>query len=180
MNLFEIDNHVVTFSPEALTIAPFKALWTRDKSKNKKRAIEELSFVFFMCDFNSVYSTFGDGEKVKLITEDVITIKDWTPDSKVQEAIDKFKELQTTPSMKLLSSAQKALTKLEEYFEEVDLLEEDEKGKLKHDVTKLTRAIESAGKLNDSIKKLQDAVKKEQADGGALRGGGEIGGFEDE
>jgi hypothetical protein len=180
MNLFEVDNNVVSFAPEALTIKAFKALWDRDKSKNKKRAVEELSFVFFMCDFNSVYSTFPNGEKEELIKEDIITIKDWKQDKKVEEAIEKFKSLQETISMKLLASARLALGKLEEYFEEVDLLEEDDKGKLKHDVTKLTRAIESAGKLNKALKELEDSVKKEQSEAGALRGGGTKSAFEDE
>lgn len=179
MDLLQLDNFKLTIRPEALTIGAFKSLWDRDKTKSKKKAIEELSYVYYTADYKSVYSSYSKGEKEREIVNDVITIPNWKPDAQVAEAIEKYQELQMTPSMRLLEGVRQAIRKIEEYFEEVDLLEEDEKGKLKHDVAKLTRTIESAGKMTESLKTLEDRVKKEQSEEGALRAGRVKGAFED-
>lgn len=179
MDLFELDNFKIKPTPQALTIGAFKALWDRDKSKGKKRAIEEFAYVYFVADYKSVYSSYAKGEKEGEVIKDIITIPNWKPDKLVAEAIERYEELQQTPSMRLLQSVRNSIRKLEEYFDEVDLLEEDEKGKLKHDVTKLTRAINDASKMTESLKNLEDRVKKEQTEEGALRAGRVKGAFED-
>ena len=56
MNLFEMNNGVLQIQPEAYALEPFKALWTRDKTKNKDNAIKELSFIYFMVDFTSDFA----------------------------------------------------------------------------------------------------------------------------
>lgn len=179
MDLFQLDNFKLTISPEALSIGAFKALWDRDKSKNKNKAIQELSYIYFTSDYKSVYSSYTKGEKETEIIKDVITIPNWKPDELVVKAIERYEELQKTPSMRLLEGVRQAIRKMIEYFEDVDLLEEDEKGKLKHDVSKVVRAIESSGKITESLKALEDRVKKEQSEEGALRAGRSKGAFED-
>ena len=53
MNLFELENNVVTFSPQALLIAPFKEIWDKDKSKGKEDAALKLAFIYYMSDERS-------------------------------------------------------------------------------------------------------------------------------
>ena len=53
MNLFELGNNVVTFSPQALLIAPFKEIWDKDKSKGKEDATLKLAFIYYMADERS-------------------------------------------------------------------------------------------------------------------------------
>ena len=55
IKLFKYEGYTVTIEPEALMLAPFKALWKRDKSRDKSRAMQELAFIYFMGDPRSDY-----------------------------------------------------------------------------------------------------------------------------
>lgn len=39
MKLFKYEGYNITIEPEALLLKPFKKIWDRDRSKEKKRAI---------------------------------------------------------------------------------------------------------------------------------------------
>ena len=73
MNLFGLDNGRVTYTPEALTIKEFKDLWDRDKSAHKEMAVEDLSYVFYMTDYKSVYMSYDVNAREQKIIQDVIT-----------------------------------------------------------------------------------------------------------
>jgi len=53
MNLFEIENNVVTYSPQALMLEPFKKIWEEDKSEDKIQANLVMSYVYYMADERS-------------------------------------------------------------------------------------------------------------------------------
>ena len=102
-------------SPYALTIPEFSKLTTN-----------ELSFVYFFVDHRSSYAAYEQDERQEILTKDLkITI---TP--KLKGAIDKYKTLSETHAIKLLKSARISVTKLEKYFENIDLTEMDENGRL--------------------------------------------------
>ena len=46
MNLFEIVNNNVTFSPQALLVKPFKEIWDKDETEDKSLAKRELSYIY--------------------------------------------------------------------------------------------------------------------------------------
>lgn len=171
MQLFNLDNNRVTFSPEALTIKAFKDLWDRDSSKHKEFATEELSYVFFMSDYKSVYLSYDAEARQQKIIRDVITKKNWQPDDKIKAAIQKYEELQYTPSMALLKDAESALDKIRWYFKNVDVTTDVE-----GTITKtLIANVEKLGGVIKGLSALRDLVDKEMSEAQRVRGSGKLG-----
>ena len=56
-----VDNKI-EFEAELLVVKEFKALWDRDKSKNKERAFRDFTFIWFMLsqDSDNNYNTIID------------------------------------------------------------------------------------------------------------------------
>jgi hypothetical protein len=47
MKLIKLENYTITIEPEALLIKTFKAVWDRDTSTDKNKALQELGFIYF-------------------------------------------------------------------------------------------------------------------------------------
>jgi hypothetical protein len=171
MNLFTLDNQRVTISPEALTVKEFKTIWDRDTSKHKEYAVEDLSYVFFMSDYRSAYLAYDADARENRITKDVITKKGWKPDDKIKSAIEKYSELQETPSMGLLKDAECALDKIRYYFKNVDVTQD-----LEGSITKtLIANVEKLGGVIKGLSSLREMVDKEISESKRVRGSGTLG-----
>lgn len=178
MQLFEIVNNEVTFSPQALELKPFKALWERDKNKNKKEAIAELSFVYFFSDYKSIYANIVEEEERALEIYNALEMKQ-LPDNLVYDACNFYKERQHTISMELLRSARRAIKKIEKYFDEVDFTETNEKGQLKHDISKAANLLGNIAKITQNLSQLEEQVQKEIEESSNMKGNRQKNLFED-
>lgn len=169
MQLFEFVNNRVTFAPQALEIKVFKALWDRDTSKKKEKANAELAFIYFYADYKSIYADIiDDEERAHEIYKTLSMVE--LPDTKVYEGCDYYMERQNTISMGLLRSARKAVKKIEDYFNEVDFTEVNEKGMLKHDITKGANLLGNIAKITQNLASLEDQVQKELEETGDMKG----------
>ena len=177
-SLFELKNNSVSFAPQALLIKEFRVLWERDKSKLKEMAILELGFVYFKCDFRSIYRNYFEDEKDEKIIGDLFKGK-WKPDKEVIAACNRYTELCKTKSMRLVENAWKAVDELSSYYTMVKLNELDDRGKPVHDANKLQSNIEKLPKLISSMAEAENAVKREMDLSAGLRGGKEKSIFED-
>jgi len=117
-------------------------------------------------------------EKELLIKEDIFKNKDWKPDKEIEEAKKVYTRLQITPSMRMLQSAKIAIEKVAEWFENVDLEEEDTFGKLKYSANDVSRNLKEIGNIVKSLNNLEKQVRLELEETNA-RGNNEIGYFED-
>jgi hypothetical protein len=182
MNLFEIKNNKLVFSAEAIAIAPFKVLYDKDKTKTKEVATAELAAIYYFVDYKSDFSNILE-ETAKL--KEIISIlpdlgKDWKPYIEWNLAVDFYKKMQETPSMKLINSAKSAIGKLEKFFNTVDLMQVDKSGKPKYSPKQLGDTIAMMPKLIDSISALEEKIKKEiEQKNNKLRGGRDKGAFAD-
>jgi hypothetical protein len=181
MNLFEIKEDQVTFSPQALSLSPFRKIWDKDKSKSKAKAIATLSAVYYFADYKSDFAEILDTqEKIEAIKSVIVGMpKDWEPDADFNNAVTFYKDRQQTVTTKLLDDARYAVSKVSTYLREVDLTETDSNGKLIHDAKKIADTIGNLSKITESMKKLEDAVKKEIQHKDSLRGGHTKATFED-
>lgn len=177
MDLFYMENGVVTWLPQTLAIKEFKAVWT--KNRNKDMAFKELSYIFFMEDLRSPFRNYSEEEKEGKVV-DAVFYEGWKPDAKVKAARDVYAELMQTRSMKLLKSAWNNLDDLSKFINTIDYNERDTNDKYINDISKVRGTIESLPKLVAALKKLEDEVKKEVEESGSLRGGREKGMFEDD
>ena len=184
MGLLIIKNNVPKPSPETLTIPEFRALWSRDNHKHKTAAVEDISYVYHMMDWQSPYRAYSPEERGAVIIKDLIVTRPrWKEDALVKAAMVKYDEMQMTPTLRFLQSIQKAMEEMIKYFNNVnfDPEKKDDDGK-KVPVSNIKNVMESvtkaAGTLK-TIKELTDRVKAEQDTVENIRGGGTIGLFED-
>ena len=180
MKAFDIQGDQVTFTAEFLAVPEFKALWNRDRTKGKSRAIKELSYVTFLCD-NTIYNPYaGYSEDIRneTLVEDFIREEGWKPDKLTQEAVKKLRSLLETTSSRLLRSSRIAADKLAVYFETIDFSLLDDNGKPVYSARELATNLGAVGNIVKSLKALEEQVRKEQLDDNIARGGFEIGDFE--
>lgn len=165
MNLFEIVNNVVTFSPQALTIKAFKAIWDADESKDKHLAILEMSYIYYMADDRSDFMYILDLEERE---EEIIKFIDlpekWSGKRKdLIRAIHYYEQLSETTSTRLLKSTRLVIHKISEFLDGIDMDERDEKTKKPiHDISKITSAVEKIPKLVRAINEIEKEVIKEK------------------
>lgn len=180
MELFELKNGVLTFSPVALSLEPFRVIWDRDKTKSKFTAILELSYVYYFADYKSDFIDIVDPEERQNEIINVVFPKSkWKPDSVIQVAIDFYRERSETITTKLLDNAMLGVHKISTYLSTVDLTETDDRGKPIHDAKKVADTIGALDKLVDSLAKIEEKVKKERQVKEKMRGSTEKKLFED-
>jgi len=179
MRMFILENNYPKPAPETLVIKEFKAVWDRDKSKDKEVAITELAYIYYSSDYKSIYEAFPPDYREEQIIQDIMPKKDWKPDSLVKTACAKYRELQNSLSLRFLDAQKNAMESLIDYFNSVDWEDETSKGQPKYKVTDVTRSAKEAGGIISSLEKLEEKVKKEQAaEESRSRGGGQAGFFE--
>jgi hypothetical protein len=176
--LFDIDKNKIVLNSDILAIPALKVIWDRDKSKVKDKAMKELSYIVFLCDFHSPYKDLKSNDKEELIIQDIFNNKKWKPDNEIKEAIKVYNKLQITPSMRMLQSAKVAIEKVADWFEKVDLEELDSYGKFKYSANDVSRNLKEIGNIVKSINNLEKQVRSELTESNA-RGNNIIGPFEE-
>lgn len=180
MNLFEYKDYNLTYAPQTLELLPFKALWKRDKSYGKKRAVAELSFIYFMCDPKSDFSDITDDDQRRLeIVKNIELPENWKPDAKVKVAMDFYKERSETVTSKLLKNIIMGVEKIGNMFKDIDPYQTDANGKPVHNVSQLITAAAKIPELVNSLKEAQDAINRELEDKSRLKGDRQKAAFED-
>lgn len=164
MNLFEISNNVVTFSPQALLMAPFKKIWDADESEDKMNATLQLAFIYYMADERSDFMHLLDtDERIEEIKLFIDMPDNFTGKSKeIVRAVHFYEKLSITTSTKLLQSTRLILQKISQFLDNVDMEEKDDRGKHIHDITKITSAVEKIPKLIKAINEIEKEVIKEK------------------
>lgn len=181
-NLFQLESGRVQFSPVVILIPEFKRLWKR--ARNKERFNNEIAYIFFISDYNSDYNGYGL-DKERMIAENIMGNEGYKPDKMVLDAIEKYKELQRTPTLSLLQAAYKSLDTIKLYFDNITVkIEDSEEERAKKvkslNITNIITATRQLADVCDSIKKLEDKVLKEEKELAVkIRRGGEIGHFEE-
>lgn len=165
--LFDISKGKVVMNPTSLWIPEFKSIWDRDKTKDKAKAVNEITYVVFMHSFDSPYQAYSYEERPVKLRRDFFD-DTWEPDDLIKKAEKKFLELQDTPSLKLLRSVKDAIEKIEYYFRNAS----------PESATEIIKNAKEMGGLVKSLDALEKQVQKEKLESMSARGGQEIGMFE--
>lgn len=179
MRLINIEGDRIVPTPECLSIPEFHALWKRDRSKFKKVAMQELQYVTFLVDntIHNPYHGYGESMRDELLKEDFFS-KEWYPNKKVIEAVNKYRFLQKTTSSRLVAAAQIAADRLADYYSNVNFLLFNNDGKPKYSAREVQSNLKDLSNTIKSLFALEEQLRKEQLDGNLSRGGFEIGEFE--
>lgn len=165
MNLFEIVNHNVTFSPQALLLKPFKDIWDKDKTKDKKMASKYLAFLYYMADDRSDFMHILDeDERIDEIKKFVDLPASFTGKTKeFIRALHFYKQMSETTSTKLLRSTRGVIQKISKFLDNIDMDERDPRtNKPIHDIGKITASVEKIPKLIKSLNQVEKEVIKEK------------------
>lgn len=170
MKLFKYEGYKITISEEALLLKPFKAIWKRDKSLNKEKALSELGFIYFFCDIRSDYQYIVDEEaRMASIKEGEGMPEDWTPDSVVLEAMQFYSTFKSTSAL-LLEDTRYAVDKLRKLLREIDLTKTDDKGKPIYTLNTITATIKQVPSLVKDLDEAERSIAKEIAQSDKVRG----------
>lgn len=166
MKLFDLVNHQVTISEEAYRLKPFRAIWDKDKTKNKNKALDELAYVFFMEDFKSDFTDIIDEDERRDEVLANLTLEADYKDSKEVTEARKFynEQINNILALSFLRDARYAVNQLRIYFKSIDFTKQDSRGRMIHDPDKLSKVIEKGANLLSTISNLEEMVKKELQD----------------
>lgn len=165
MNIFEIVNYQVTFSPQALLIAPFREIWDLDQSEDKRVASDELAYVYFMCDDRSDHMYILDEqERHNVVVNSLENLdEDWIRPQYIERAMEYYKKYSETTSTRLLRSTRGIVERISGFLDTVDVNERDLKtNKPVFDINKIVTAVEKIPKLVKSINEIEQEVVKEK------------------
>ena len=179
MKLFRYEGYKLHISEEAFVLKPFKEIWNRDKSKNKDKALQELGYIYFMCDPRSDYQYIVDEEdRAKAIKEGEGIDSKWKPDNKVIMAMEFYKTFKPVSAL-LLEDTRVAVDKLRQLLRNIDLTEVDDKGKPIYTLNTVTATIKQIPSLVKDLDEAEKAIAKEIMESDKVRGAQEKSMYED-
>lgn len=166
-------NHKLKISPEALSLSPFKKIWDRDKTRNKDKAIAELSFVWLYCDFESdFFDILDEEEKFSTIKAHIEGLpKSWKKDAIIENAIGFYNEMENnTLSMRLLKDGMISAQKTSAFCRQVDLNKTDKNGKFIYNVKQIAEVTKQIPSIIESLEKTMKLVKDAKSKEAGMRG----------
>lgn len=170
MKLFKFEDYKLVISEEALLIKDFAAIWKRDRTVDKKIALMELGYIYFLVDPRSDYSFILDEtEKSEIIKKQEGLPSKWKPDDLVKSAIDTYKFLTQTTSSLMLHDVRAAMDKLRLYIRDLDLSETDKNDKPKYTLNSYTSALSGMPDLIEKLIKIEKIVHEELEETGRMR-----------
>lgn len=180
VKLFKLEGYNVEVEPEALMLAPFKALWNRDKHKDKRVAMQEFAFLYFMGDPRSDYQYIIDEEeREKEVRKGLGMPATWKKDAAVQRALDFYNSFKPT-SAGLLEDTRVAVDKLRELLRDIDLKAVDDKNKPVYTLNTVTATIKQIPGLVKDLDEAERTLAKDIVAQAKARGSQVKGAFEDE
>lgn len=161
IRLFHNEGYQVEVEPEALLLAPFKVIYSRDKSKGKSLAMQELAYIYYMGDPRSDYQYIIDEEvRSKEIIKGLGMPDKWKPDVKVKHALEFYRSFKPV-SAGLLEDTRVAINKLREMLRSIDLNERDDKNKPVHTLSSITQTIKQIPALVKDLDEAERTLSKD-------------------
>lgn len=187
MRLFKEENFKVVVDVELKLIPEFKALINRDRTSDKKQALKELSYIYFVYDHKSPYFIYPDEERRTRVSADTGLGQDYSPDKKVEDAIVRYLDLGKTPTIQSLTSIREGLLTssrlIDSLRERIDTaLTDPNLEDIDPVVRAVTRMLEISEKLPkaiENISALEEKIRKDESSDTRIKGGGKKGMFED-
>lgn len=179
MKLLKYEGYNLTFEPEILTLKVFKKLFTRDKTKDKSKFLQELGYIYFMLDPRSDYMYITDeDERSKAIIIGEGFSDTWKVDSILQDAMDYYKSFRPTSAL-LLEDTRVAVDKLREALRSINITETDDKGRPIYTLNTIVATIKQVPSLVKDLDDAERAISKEIVQNDKIRGSVEKTMYED-
>lgn len=161
IRLFKYEGYEVTVEPEALMLAPFKAVYGRDKHRDKSMAKQELAYIYFMGDPRSDYQYLVDSEvRSQEIIKGLGMPENWKPDKVVARALAFYESFKPI-SAGLLEDTRYVVEKLRQELRDMDFNERDDKGKPVHTLQSITATLKQIPGLAKDLDEAERTLSKD-------------------
>lgn len=161
IRLFKYESYEVSVEPEALMLIPFKTLYERDKNKDKRIALQELAFIYFMEDPRSDYQYLVDSEVRSDEVIQALGMPDgWKPDAAVKRAMEFYSSFKPM-SAGLLEDTRYVVNKLRQELRTMDFNERDDKGKPVHTLQSITATLKQIPGLAKDLDEAERTLSKD-------------------
>ena len=171
IKIIDLKDSKIIIAPECLVIEPFKSIWEKDKSKDKTYAFNVIKYTWYFASFKSPFFQHGNADRHKLIMDHIIKDDKFKTSKELEECINTYEKIHTTPAMKLFRAVQESISKMEKFFETATYDEDS--------ITKIQKAIIDMPKMQEAVQSALDNCNKEQSSGNKVRGDAQLGMFED-
>lgn len=171
IKIIDLKDSKIIVAPECLVIEPFKSIWEKDKSKDKTYAFNVIKYTWYFASFKSPFFQHGNADRHKLIMDHIIKDDKFKTSKELEECINTYEKIHTTPAMKLFRAVQESISKMEKFFETATYDEDS--------ITKIQKAIIDMPKMQEAVQSALDNCNKEQSSGTKVRGDNVLGMFED-
>lgn len=170
MRLVKIDNYELKFEDELLLLKPFRVLYNADHTKDKTNFLDFLSILYFVYDPRSEFNYIVDEDAriEEVCNANGIKKPKFTKQDLV--CIELYKKMTVTASSLLLERTRKTLDRVGIFLENIDLTEEDDKGKPKYTVQSVVSSAKLVPQLVKEITEAERTVAKEIEESGRARG----------
>ena len=163
-NLFVVENHVAKPNPECLLVNPFKEIWERDNTADKRVAIAEFSYIEFMSSMKDSNPFRDEEEDVKetRIIEEVKPSNDWKPDALLTQGVERMIEIQNTSlTYRFYMGCRSAAEKVILNWRGIDLSERTKAGMPVFKAKDVTSGLQDAEKILQTLSSLDKKVQQD-------------------
>ena len=172
IKIIDLKDSKIIVAPECLVIEPFKSIWEKDKSKDKTYAFNVIKYTWYFASFKSPFFQHGNADRHKLIMDHIIKDDKFKTSKELEECINTYEKIHTTPAMKLFRAVQESISKMEKFFETATYDEDS--------ITKIQKAIIDMPKMQEAVQNALDNCNKESSKGDKVRGDNVLGMFENQ
>lgn len=151
-------------------IPEFAALYTRDKSKDKARAILELSYVYSLVDPNSPYANYSEAKRLEMLHLDLFKDPKFKPDGLIEAAKKRYIELTDTPLKRLLRASQAKIDEFADYLAKSKVTDATS--------TELLKIMGGLSTLVGNHSTLEQQIERDDVKRGRVRGQVTVGDYE--
>jgi len=181
--LFHINGYKVEPTPEVLLVEPFKSIWERDKSKDKRKALKDFAYIEFMASKlrTNPFAQYPENVRREEILNKVIKDKKYKPDKLVEEGMQFIKDMQSKGSAayRLYKTSLDALFRLEQFLNRIDFNERDKSGKPIWKPADILKYIKETKEAMSNLRELEDKLYEDMREIYRVYGGKTISYFAD-
>jgi len=181
MELFKLnDDFLVDLNKEWIQLhEPFKKIYLRDKGissseykgRLKRVAQKEFTYIYLLCDYRSNLINYSEEDRKREAKRAAGLDANWKPDKDLVDAIEYYKELQSTRSLRLLQASMKNIDRMIKSIDESS----DKDSITLEEITDNIKAMKEIKMLMKNLQETEEMVKKELSETGSGRGNVEIG-----
>lgn len=155
--MFRLDNNnKVVVDPEFLLMPKFAAIWDKDKSIVKTSAMNDFAYIYFTCDYRSLFlQQYLESEVPDEVKRQILQNEKYKPTKDVLAACDYYKGMQRTKAHRLLELGEDSLEAVER------VLKESLKDTSLGSITDILKLIKLIPDVNKQLRDARIAIEQE-------------------